>query len=49
MEAMEGTIPMEVTIAMEGTIPMEVTIAMEVTLPMSEDRRMAHTHTPLIG
>ena len=46
---MEGTIPMEVTIAMEGTIPMEVTIAMEVTLPMSEDRRMAHTHTPLIG
>ena len=34
---------------MEATIPMEVTIAMEVTLPMSEDRRMAHTHTQLIG
>ena len=34
---------------MEVTIAMEATIAMEGTLPMSEDRRMAHTHTQLIG
>ena len=34
---------------MEVTIAMQATIAMEVTIPMSEDRRMAHTHTQLIG
>ena len=34
---------------MQATIGMEATIAMEVTIPMSEDRRMANTHTQMIG
>ena len=39
----------DATLPLEATIPMEVIIPMEVTIPMSEDRRMANTHTQMIG